>query len=48
MGLKRKPACTCGICPACVRTTYARQAKPYTDPAWTGRHPLHPAARTTV
>jgi hypothetical protein len=37
---KSKP-CTCGTCPACIRDTYTRQAKPYTDPAWAGRHPLN-------
>jgi hypothetical protein len=40
-----KNPCTCRSCPACVKTTYTREAKPYNDPAWKGRHPLNPNPR---
>jgi hypothetical protein len=54
MGDQRKaPTCTCGnrgecgFCPS-IAAVASRQARPYTDPVWTGRHPHNRTSTTTT
>lgn len=43
--MAKKSTCTCGgrgTCDRCITDTYVRESKPFTDPAWRGRHPANP------